>query len=89
MCTDEKQKGKGIFVEHNSQKRIKLPSVFNNADEKNLVDVLDKFIEYLGVKPESRSVSYMSQLSHSSVCCYRCGHVFKDGNICPKCGSKN
>lgn len=89
VCTDEKQKGKGIFVEHNSQKRIKLPSVFNNADEKNLVDVLDKFIEYLGVKPESRSVSYMSQLSHSSVCCYRCGHVFKDGNICPKCGSKN
>lgn len=89
VCTDEKKKGKGIFVEHKTQKRIKLPSVFNNTDEKNLVDVLDKFIEYLGVKPESRSVSYMSQLSHSSVCCYRCGHIFKDGNICPKCGSKN
>ena len=22
-------------------------------------------------------------------CCYRCGYVYKYGDVCPKCGSKN
>lgn len=79
---------KGLMVEHSTKGNIKIPCTLNKDDEKNMAEVLDMFIDYLKIKPESRSVEYMSKQEHKVKCCYRCGHVFTEGNICPKCGSR-
>ena len=50
---------------------------------------LNRFIQYLQEKPESRSVEYLAEEKHPVKCCYRCGYVYEGGNICPKCGSRN
>ena len=50
--------------------------------------VLDDFVHYLQEKPESRSVEYMAKENHIVKCCYRCGFIYKNGTVCPKCGSK-
>lgn len=81
--------GKAIFVDNNSRKKLKLPCSLKNKDQEKLALILDEFTRYLKAKPKSRSVEYMSQKTHAAICCYRCGHVFKSGNICPKCGSRN
>lgn len=83
------KKGKGIYIRHNKSGLVKLPSALNDTEEKNMAEVLDSFIGYLKEKPQSRSVEYLSQGSHAVKCCYRCGHVFSQGDICPKCGSRN
>ena len=80
---------KGIYLKHNSSGSVKLPCALNTAEEKGMAEVLNSFIEYLKAKPQSRSVEYLSKGSHVVKCCYRCGHIFSDGNICPKCGSRN
>ena len=64
------------------------PDQKHKNDEKNMAEVLDGFVDYLKMKPESRSIEYMSKQEHEVKCCYRCGHVFTKGNICPKCGSR-
>ena len=83
------KKGKGLYVKHNNMGLVKIPCTLNGTEMKGMADVLDSFIEYLKAKPQSRSVEYLSQGSHAVKCCYRCGHVFSEGNICPKCGSRN
>lgn len=83
------KKGKGLYVKHNKSGLVKLPSSLNDTEEKNMAEVLDSFIGYLKEKPQSRSVEYLSQGSHAVKCCYRCGHIFSQGDICPKCGSRN
>lgn len=83
------KKGKGLYVKHNNMGLVKIPCTLNGTEMKGMADVLDSFIEYLKAKPQSRSVEYLSQGSHTVKCCYRCGHVFSEGNICPKCGSRN
>lgn len=85
---DAANRGKGIILHHGAQGRVKLPCTLSGSDLSGMAEVLDGFIEYLQEKPESRSVSYLSRKEHSVKCCYRCGHTFKDGNICPNCGSK-
>jgi len=50
---------------------------------------LNRFIQYLQEKPESRSVEYLAEEKHPVKCCYRCGYVYEGGNICPKCGRRN
>ena len=79
---------KGLVVQHSSKGGVKIPCTLGRNDEKNMADVLDSFIGYLKMKPESRSIEYMSKNDHKIKCCYRCGHVFTDGNVCPKCGSR-
>lgn len=79
---------KGLMIEHSSKGSVKMPCTLNKNDEKNMAEVLDGFVDYLKLKPESRSVEYMSKQEHKVKCCYRCGHVFTKGNICPKCGSR-
>lgn len=81
--------GKAVFVNNQTKRRVKLPCPFKGKDQENMAHVLDEFVEYLKAKPKSRSVEYLSQEKHATICCYRCGHVFKSGNICPKCGSRN
>lgn len=79
---------KGLMIEHSSKGNVKMPCTLNKNDEKNMAEVLDGFVDYLKMKPESRSIEYMSKQEHEVKCCYRCGHVFTKGNICPKCGSR-
>ena len=81
--------GKALFVNNSAKRKVKLPCTFKGKDCENLAVVLDEFTEYLKAKPKSRSVEYIAQQNHTTICCYRCGHVFKSGNICPKCGSRN
>ncbi len=81
--------GKAVFINNTSKRKIKLPCLFKGKDQENFAEILNEFAEYLKAKPKSRSVEYMAQEKHAAICCYRCGHVFKEGNICPKCGSRN
>lgn len=81
--------GKNIFINIKSGKKLKLPCSFKDKDQKNMALELNDFITYLKAKPKSRSIEYMAQKKHTAICCYRCGHVFKEGNICPKCGGRN
>ena len=37
---------------------------------------LNRFIQYLQEKPESRSVEYLAEEKHPVKCCYRCGYVY-------------
>ncbi len=79
---------KGLVMVHMKKGCVKMPCTLSKNDERNMAEVLRSFINYLKMKPESRSIEYMSKKEHKVKCCYRCGHVFKDGNICPRCGSR-
>lgn len=79
---------KGIFIVNASQEKEKLPNNMKAKDLNTFSKVLDDFVHYLQEKPESRSVEYMAKETHIVKCCYRCGFIYKNGNVCPKCGSK-
>ena len=49
---------------------------------------LDDFVKYLQEKPFSREASYLAKEKHDTICCFRCGHVYKFLEACPKCGFK-
>ena len=83
------EKGKELLVQHATYGSVKLPCVLGAAEKKSLSEILDDFIEYLKEKPESREVSYLEKEKHEKKCCYRCGHIYTVGNICPKCGNRN
>lgn len=80
--------GKGIFIVKANQEKEKLPNNMKAKELNAFTKVLDDFIHYLQEKPESRSVEYMAKETHIVKCCYRCGFIYKNGNVCPKCGSK-
>lgn len=89
ISLDSGKTGKAIFASNGLKRKQKLPCQLKGKDQERMADVLNDFVEYLKAKPKSRSVEYMAQEKHTTICCYRCGHVFKAGNICPKCGSRN
>lgn len=78
---------KGIYVNKESN-TIKIANSLQAKDLKSIGKVLNNFVTYLKEKPESRNISYMAKEVHKVKCCYRCGYVYQEGNICPKCGSK-
>lgn len=80
---------KGVFAEKDTGDKVKLPISLSSKEWKGFAKVMNDFINYLQEKPESRSVSYLAKEKHEKKCCIRCGHVYTDGNVCPKCGSKN
>lgn len=80
--------GQGIYAKHFNKTREKLPTNVKKEYWDAFTRILNEFVNYLQEKPESRSLEYMAQESHDVKCCYRCGHVYTEGNICPKCGSK-
>lgn len=79
---------KGIYVKYYGGSKEKLPNNLDSEKWDAFAKVLDDFVNYLHEKPESRSLEYMAAESHDVKCCYRCGHVYTNGNVCPKCGSK-
>lgn len=78
---------KGIYIKTKSDS-IKISNSLQMKDLNQFGKVLNRFVGYLKEKPESRNISYLSKEAHKVKCCYRCGFVYQDGNICPKCGSK-
>lgn len=79
--------GKGIYVNHKGSK-TKISNALHSKQLKEIAKVLDAFLSYLQEKPESRNISYLAKEVHPVKCCYRCGYVYKEGSVCPKCGSK-
>lgn len=80
---------KGVYVYQKNGNKTKVPY---GVDTKNLsayAGVLNEFIHYLQDKPDSRSVDYLVKEKHDTICCFRCGYVYKGGSECPKCGYKN
>ncbi len=82
------RKGKNVCAVSERQGRIKLSNDLNLSDVKAFCKGLDEFITYLKEKPESRDVAYIAKEKHSVKCCYRCGHIYRGDNVCPKCGAK-
>jgi hypothetical protein len=79
---------KGIYVTKGTGNIVKISNSLKTKELKSIAKVLNDFIGYLKEKPESRKISYMAKEVHKVKCCYRCGFVYKEGVICPKCGSK-
>ena len=69
--------------------KTKIPCVVDSRELTAFAKVLDDFVKYLQEKPDSRNVSYLAQEKHDTICCFRCGYVYKGGMECPKCGYKN
>lgn len=80
---------KGVFAEKDTGDKVKLPIALSSKEWKGFAKAMGDFISYLQEKPESRNVSYLAKEKHEKKCCFRCGYVYTDGNVCPKCGSKN
>lgn len=82
---------KGIYVRNKKKEGIRLAGTIK-GDKGTLeayLKKLNRFLKYLKEKPESRNVEYLSKEKHEVKCCYRCGYVYKYGDVCPKCGSRN
>lgn len=80
--------GRGIYLGRQNGEKCKLPVGVSSGEWEAFARVLGDFINYLQERPESRSISYLAEEKHEKKCCYRCGYVYMDGDICPKCGSK-
>lgn len=79
---------RGLYVYQKNGTKTKLPYAVENQKLAEFAEVLDGFIKYLQEKPFSRKEVYLAKEKHETICCFRCGYVYKGGNICPKCGYK-
>lgn len=79
---------KGLYVYQKGGAKTKLPYAVETEDLPKLAAVLDSFIKYLQEKPFSRKESYLAKEKHDMICCFRCGHMYKFLDACPKCGFK-
>lgn len=80
---------RGLYVKQKNGTKTKLPYVVEHKELSAFAGVLDSFVKYLQEKPDSRNVTYLAKEKHDTICCFRCGYMYKGGNICPKCGYKN
>lgn len=81
--------GKGITIEQEDGAKIKAPYAVSSSELKNWGAILSDFIQYLKERPQSRKIQYLAKEKHDVKCCYRCGFVYKEGNVCPECGCKS
>lgn len=79
---------RGVYVKQRNNEKVKIPAGIPAKEWKVFTEELDKFIEYLQEKPESRELSYLAEEKHEVKCCYRCGYRYRNGTVCPKCGNK-
>ncbi len=79
---------KGIYVNLKNGGKVKISNSFKLIELESFAGALNDFVSYLKEKPASRDISYLAKEKHTVKCCYRCGYVYKGGNVCPKCGSK-
>ena len=79
---------KGLYVYQKGGTKTKLPYAVESEDLPKLAQVLDNFVKYLQEKPFSREASYLAKEKHDMICCFRCGHLYKFLEACPKCGFK-
>lgn len=80
---------RGLYVKQKNGTKTKIPYAVDNKELPAFAQVLDAFVKYLQEKPDSRNVTYLAREKHDTICCFRCGYVYKDGTTCPKCGYKN
>lgn len=71
-----------------NQTDVKISNLLEVNDIEGFQNTLNRFLEYLKEKPQSRKISYLAKETHKVKCCYRCGYVYKDEIACPKCGSR-
>lgn len=81
---------KGIYANTtNGTYKISSGIKGNKTALEGYLNRLNRFIGYLNEKPMSRNVEYLIREKHEIKCCLRCGYIYDEGNICPKCGSKS
>ena len=80
---------RGLYVHQSGGTKTKIPYAVDHKDLAAFAKELDLFVHYLQEKPDSRKVAYLAKEKHDTICCYRCGYVYKGGTVCPKCGFKN
>lgn len=66
--------------------KIKVPCAVETKELTAFAQVLDNYIRYLQEKPESRQLPYLAKEKHDTICCLRCGHIYRGGTVCPECG---
>lgn len=80
---------KGLSVKQKNGTKVKIPYGVDSKELPEYAKVLEGFVKYLQEKPDSRKVSYLAKGKHDTICCFRCGYVYKGEATCPKCGYKN
>ena len=66
----------------------KLPYAVGTSEMEDWAEILDGFIHYLQEKPASRKLKYLAKETHDTICCFRCGHIYRGSDVCPECGYK-
>ncbi len=80
---------RGLYAHCKNGTKTKLPYAVEPGQLPKLAEVLDGYIKYLQEKPFSRKETYLAKQQHDTICCFRCGYMYKGRNVCPKCGYKN
>ena len=78
----------GIYVYQTNGTKTKLPTGNELKQPEQLAKVLEEFVYYLQEKPFSRKEPYLAKEKHETICCFRCGYVYRGSNVCPRCGFK-
>ncbi|MBO5372397.1 MAG: hypothetical protein J6A75_06730, partial [Lachnospiraceae bacterium] len=71
----------GIYIERVDGTKIKLPYALERSDLKSWADYLKDFIQYLQERPDSRTLPYLAREKHETICCFRCGYMYREGNV--------
>ena len=79
---------KKITLEEANGALHKLPYAVGTAEMESWAQVLEGFIGYLKQKPASRKLKYLAKETHDTICCFRCGHIYRGSDVCPECGYK-
>lgn len=79
---------KGILVYLEDGSKCRVPYAVDSKELKEYAQALWSFVSYLKERPFSRKEKYLIQEKHDTICCFRCGYVYKGADVCPKCGYK-